>query len=58
VTALYVVLSVFPIIEVASWQLFAAKIATVVGGVNAAGVGLYLVARRRRSRLAAFGRQA
>jgi amino acid transporter len=58
VTALYVVLSVFPIIEVASWQLFAAKIATVVGGLNAAGVGLYLVARRRRSRLAAFGRQA
>jgi amino acid transporter len=48
VTALYVVLSIFPIIEVPSWQGFATKISTVVVGLNLAGVALYAAAKRRR----------
>jgi glutamate:GABA antiporter len=48
VTALYVVLSIFPIIDVPSWQTFATKISAVVVGLNLAGVALYAAARRRR----------
>jgi amino acid transporter len=46
VTLLYSTLSVFPIIEVASWQIFAAKIIAVIVGANLLGVGIYAVGRR------------
>ncbi|MEP6690311.1 MAG: APC family permease [Gemmatimonadaceae bacterium] len=49
-TMLYVVLSIFPIVDVVSWFAFAAKIASVVGIANAIGAALYLAANRRRSR--------
>jgi len=52
VTVLYTVLSVFPIIQVASVGAFALKILTVVVLLNLVGVGL-LVAGRRRAGLAA-----
>jgi glutamate:GABA antiporter len=45
-TLLYVVLSIFPIIEVASWWAFGLKIAGVVIGLNLAGLALYWNARR------------
>jgi amino acid transporter len=48
VTALYVVLSIFPIIDVPSWLSFATKISGVVIGLNVVGVALFLSARRRR----------
>jgi amino acid transporter len=47
-TLLFVVLSVFPIVEVESRFAFAAKITTVVVGTNVVGVGLFWVATRRR----------
>jgi amino acid transporter len=50
VTALYVVLSVFPIIDVPSWQSFATKISTVVVGLNLAGMALYAAAKRRQTK--------
>ena len=46
-TTLYVVLSVFPIVQVGSASLFTAKIILVVLITNAAGVALFLLARRR-----------
>jgi len=46
VTLLYVVLSIFPIIDVTSWLSFAMKISGVVIGLNVVGVGLFLAARR------------
>jgi amino acid transporter len=46
VTLLYSTLSVFPIIDVASWQIFAAKIIAVIVGANLLGVGIYTVGRR------------
>jgi len=46
VTLLYSTLSVFPIIEVASWQIFAAKIIAVIVGANLLGVGIYAVGQR------------
>jgi amino acid transporter len=46
VTLLYAVLSVFPIIDVASWRVFAAKIIAVLLVGNLVGVGIYAVARR------------
>jgi amino acid transporter len=49
VTLLYVVLSVFPIIDVASWFSFAMKISSVVIALNLVGAGLFFAARRRRS---------
>src|SRR5262245_39951493 len=49
VTLLYVVLSIFPIIDVTSWSSFAAKISGVVIGLNLAGLFLYLTAQRRRA---------
>lgn len=48
-TALYVVLSIFPIVDVVSWFAFAAKIGGVVVVANALGAGLYLAAQRRRA---------
>jgi len=54
VTLLYIVLSVFPIIDVVSWQTFAAKIIAAVLGTNALGAALYFAAKRRqRSRTSA-----
>ena len=48
VTLLYSTLSVFPIIDVASWQLFAAKIIVVIVGANLLGVAIYNAGQRRR----------
>ncbi len=48
VTVLYIVFSVFPIIDVTSRLSFAVKIIAVVLATNLVGVGLYLAARRRR----------
>ena len=47
VTILYSVLSIFPIIDVPSWQMFALKVGGVVVGANALGATIYVVARRR-----------
>jgi amino acid transporter len=47
VTALYSVLSIFPIIDVPSWQSFTAKIVIVLLGTNVLGVTIY--ARTRHS---------
>ena len=47
VTLLYSTLSVFPIIDVASWQIFAAKIIVVIVGANLLGVAIYSAGRRR-----------
>jgi amino acid transporter len=47
VTILYSVLSIFPIIDVPSWQMFALKVGGVVVGTNLLGAGLYMVATRR-----------
>jgi amino acid transporter len=49
VTLLYVVLSIFPIIDVASWLSFSVKISGVVILLNLAGAALFLAARRRRT---------
>jgi amino acid transporter len=48
VTLLYVVLSIFPIVDVASWLSFAVKISGVVILLNLVGAGLFFAARRRR----------
>ncbi len=47
VTLLYCVLSVFPIIEVESWTVFAVKIISVLVVANLIGVGIYFMAGRR-----------
>ncbi|MGH7551978.1 MAG: APC family permease [Longimicrobiales bacterium] len=47
VTLLYCVLSVFPIIEVPSWQTFTIKIVTVLVVIQLIGVGLYVMGSRR-----------
>jgi amino acid transporter len=44
---LYSTLSVFPIIEVASWRIFALKIITVILVANVIGVVIYVGGRRR-----------
>ena len=49
-TALYVALSVFPIISVTSKLAFALKIAGVIIAANAAGALFFLLAERRRAR--------
>jgi hypothetical protein len=56
VSLLYSTLSVFPIIDVASWQIFAAKIIVVIVGANLLGVGIY-TARQRKTRQAAWSSQ-
>jgi amino acid transporter len=48
VTLLYVVLSIFPIIDVTSWLSFALKISAVVIGLNVVGAALFFAERRRR----------
>jgi len=49
VTLLYVVLSIFPIIDVTSWLSFAMKISGVVVVLNLVGAALFFAARRRWS---------
>jgi amino acid transporter len=49
-TLLYVVLSIFPIIDVQSWRAFAVKISGVVIGLNVLGVFVYAAGGRRRAR--------
>lgn len=48
VTILYSVLSIFPIIDVPSWQRFAMKVGGVVVGANVLGAAIYAAAARRR----------
>jgi amino acid transporter len=48
VTLLFVVLSILPIIDVASWLSFALKISSVVVGLNLVGVVLFFTARRKK----------
>jgi amino acid transporter len=50
VTLLYSTLSVFPIIDVASWQIFAAKIIAVIVGANLLGVAIYAANRVKARR--------
>jgi amino acid transporter len=52
VALLYSTLSVFPIIDVASWKMFAAKIISVIVLANLVGLGVYFAGRRRRERQA------
>jgi amino acid transporter len=47
VTVLYSILSIFPIIDVPSWQMFALKVGGVVVGANVLGAGVYAAAGRR-----------
>lgn len=47
VTFLYAVLSIFPIIDVASWRSFAVKILTVLVVANLAGLTIYALGKRR-----------
>jgi amino acid transporter len=47
VTVLYSILSIFPIIDVPSWQLFALKVGGIVVGTNLLGAGIYTLAARR-----------
>ena len=54
-TVLYVILSVLPIVSVASPFAFAVKISSLVILVNAAGTFIYLRARRARARSASPG---
>jgi len=49
VTLLYCVLSVFPIIDVASWQTFAIKILGVLVGANLIGLAVYRIGHTARS---------
>jgi glutamate:GABA antiporter len=51
-TVLYVALSIFPIIQVASVATFALKISLVILVANAIGIGLYVSARSRASSIA------
>ncbi|PYO77663.1 MAG: amino acid permease [Gemmatimonadetes bacterium] len=48
VSLLYSTLSVFPIIDVASWQTFAAKIVGVIVAGNLIGVAIYILSLRSR----------
>jgi len=47
-TALYVALSIVPIVKVESQALFAAKIGGLIVVTNIIGIGIYLAARRKR----------
>jgi glutamate:GABA antiporter len=49
VSLLYSVLSVFPIVDVASWIEFGAKIIGTLVATNLLGVGIYVVGRRPRT---------
>jgi len=48
-TLLYLVLSIFPIINVESVSTFALKITLVIVGMNVVGVGILFSSRRRRA---------
>ena len=50
ITLLYVVLSIFPIIDVTSWASFGVKISAVIVGANLVGYALYTVGRRAAAR--------
>jgi thiamine transporter ThiT len=52
VSALYSVLSVFPIIEVESWRIFSVKIISILVVTQLIGLALYMVGRRRARRAA------
>jgi amino acid transporter len=54
-TVLYVVLSVFPIIKVASVAGFALKIVAVIVVMNVVGVGILVAARRRSQSVTEMG---
>jgi amino acid transporter len=47
VSVLYAVLSIFPIVDVASWLAFGLKIGGVLVGANLLGLALYAASRRR-----------
>jgi amino acid transporter len=49
VTLLYCGLSVFPIIDVASWQVFTAKILAVLVGANLVGLAIYRLGKTART---------
>jgi amino acid transporter len=53
VTLLYCVLSVFPIIDVASWQIFAAKILSVLVAANLIGLAIYRLGQTAQAPVAA-----
>jgi amino acid transporter len=55
-TILYVILSIFPIIDVPSWRTFALKISSVVIGLNLLGFLVYALGGRRRLRETTPGR--
>jgi len=50
VTLLYCVLSMLPIIQVASWLSFGFKIGGVIAGANLLGSALYRIEKRKRAR--------
>jgi amino acid transporter len=50
VSLLYSVLSVFPIIDVPSWRVFAIKIITTLAFIQLVGVALYIVGKRASRR--------
>ena len=52
-TLLFIVLSVFPIVQVESEAGFGVKVAGLVAGANVVGAGIYLVGKRRRALAAA-----
>jgi amino acid transporter len=52
VSLLYSVLSVFPIIDVASWRIFAVKIISVLVLANIVGVAIYVASARGSARSA------
>ena len=45
-TVLYTVLSIFPIIDVASWLSFGLKVGGVIVVANLIGYGMYVVGRK------------
>jgi hypothetical protein len=54
-TLLYVVLSVFPIVQVKSHASFTIKISGVIIAANIVGAVIFLLAERRRRNLATDG---
>jgi hypothetical protein len=50
-TLLNVVFAVFPIVQVESRWLFAAKILAVIGGANLLGAAVFLLAAKKRRRI-------
>jgi glutamate:GABA antiporter len=52
VTLLYSWLSIFPIIDVADWRVFTAKVVVTLAIVEVVGFGLYVIGRRSGARMA------